>query len=464
MSSRTSIGEPVVVFTNPTSRPDYVREFIRAFWGTWNLRSVLLYPNDISRARIAQADAVIGHQGVAARYRGDLADLDSVARVLRAKHRVRAVVPQSEGVVLYAARLRDLLGTDGPSLAVASQFRDKYRLKESLRRTPDGPRVNLSAKVATPADAIAYVHDRGLAEFVLKPNDGCGNDHVAFFSRDAGPDDIASYFTSNQGAEVLLEEFIAGDEFCVNGQVSTAGEVLTYSVQRTEHRPANGHPNLAGGFRMMASYTYEFDMAAKYAAQVLSAIGLRGSPFHMEIKIGPDGPCLIECGARLGGAGIPFDTNLAHGGGVNLFTEAASCYLGLPGYRSQPDWEAYDSSVILTILGAASRDERIVQLRGVSAVEQLPEFVYWVRRPDLGQRLSRTTNLITSPWQVTLRGTSEPTVRAAARQVRQLIGWNPDRPRVMRVPRELRAEGAWLRRRAPMLGPLAAPGPARLRR
>ena len=455
-------GEPVVVFLDPTRRPDYVRDFVRVFWGRWNLRSVLLYSRRTSRARIAQTDATIGHAGVAGRLRGDLSDLALAAQVLRRKHPVQGVVPQSEAVVVPAAELGELLGTQGLTLDVATRFRDKYRLKSMLRNAPDGPRMNLSTKVTSVPQVMSFVQRHGVDTFVLKPNDGCGNSHVSFFSADSSPADLEAYFANSAGFDVLLEEFIEGHEFCVNGQVTEDGRVITYSVQRTEHRPANGYPNLAGGFHILASTTSEFATAAGYAAQVLSTAGLRSSPFHMEIKIGPDGPCLIEVAARLGGAGIPSDTKLAHGGQVDLFTEAARCYAALPGAPAQPDWSQYDRSVVLTVLGAASRDERVVRLRGVDKVEQLPEFAYWVRPPELGQRISRTTDLSTSPWQVTLQAESEPQVRQAEHHVRQAIDWNWPVAPPERVPDRVRARAAWLRRRSPMLSPLLTAPPKRL--
>lgn len=462
-------GEPVVVFIDPTTNPQYVHEFVQRFWEGWNLRSVLLYSRDTSRLRIAQSDAVIGQAGVAARHRGDLEDLEGLAGHLGDRYVIHTVVPHCEAVVLPSARLGDLLGTNGVSEATARQFRDKYWLKSSLRNAPGGPRMNRSARVSTPEDVSSFVRRNDLTRFVLKPNDGSGNSRVAFFSHRSALEDVQSYFSANPGTDVLLEEFIPGDEFCVNGQVDAGGEITTYSVQRTEHRPANGYPNLAGGFRMLASHSPEFRSASRYAAQVLSLTGLHGSPFHMEIKIGPDGPCLIEVGARLGGGGIPWDTQLAHRGRVDLFLEAAREYTSLPGRPAQPDWSAYDSSAVLSILGVGLRDEHVVRLAGVTEVEQLPQFRYWVRAPELGQYVRRTQDLTSTPWQVTLSAGSHDEVDEAAHRVRELITWNSAGSPVLRVPREFRARAAWLRRRSPMLAPLLAPGPsvlsaARLRR
>lgn len=454
--------ERVVVFTDPTNHPDYVHQYVRTFFDHWGIRSVLVFPRSVSRLLMAEANAVIGKVGIAARYTGDLSDLAGLATMIRSHFRVVAAVPQAEYQVLPVSRLADLLDIDWVPLSTMSLFRDKYSLKRALRQAPNAPRMNHSIRVATAAEALAFVRDREIARFVLKPNDGGGNSRIAFFDSDAPAGEVESYFATNIGTDVLLEEFIEGDEYCVNGQVDEFGIVRTYSVQRSVYIAANGRTNLGGGYRVVHHATPEFEVAACYAQHVLSEAGLMKSPFHMEIKIGPYGPCMIEVGARLGGAGIPRDTSLAHGGAVDLFAEAARCYANLPGGAAEPDWGVYDNHVVWTVLGVAPRDERVINLQGMAEVQSRPEFAYWVMPPQLGQRVRRTVDLGTSPWQVTLEGRTQDQLRTAEDEVRHAISWNRPVGRPVRLAEEARATAAWAIRRLPLLPALLTAHPRRM--
>lgn len=199
----------------------------------------------------------------------------------------------------------------------------------------------------------------------------------------------------------------------------------------------------------------EFAQAQAYAAAVLTTAGLAASPFHMEIKIDDKGPSLIEVAARLGGAGIPEDTALAHGGGLDLFVESARDFVGDSGPVGEPDWQHYDAEAVWSVLGVADRNERITRLWGVDQVQGLPEFGYWVMRPQLGQTVHRTIDLATSPWQVTLRGAPDR-MADVERFVRQTIWWNQPAGGPVR---RARARAAWAHRRLPLAAQLIRPGP-----
>lgn len=446
---------PVAVFHDPTNRPDYVRRYVEVLDRQWGIDAVLLYPHHASRFLVAQADAVIGRQAVAARLTGDLSDVKSIADFLRRRFDVVAAIPQAENQVLPSARLADLLGIGRVPFEVVSRFRDKHSLKEYVRAQPGAPRVNRSCLVAAAEQAVTYAEQHGLQRFVLKPNDGSGNSRIAFFDGDARLSTVAQYFTENAHDTILLEEYIGGGEYTVNGQVDAEGTVRTFSVQRRVYIAANGRSNLGGGYRMVAHTTGEFAQAEAYARGVLTTAGLVASPFHMEIKIDEEGPSLIEVGARLGGAGIPEDTALAHGGAIDLFLESARGFVGEVGPVGQPDWEHYDEAGVWTVLGVADHDERITRLDGVEQVQALPEFAYWVMPPQLGQRVRRTIDLATSPWQVTLRGAADR-LPAVENSVREAIRWNDPAGGPMR---RVRARAAWVHRRFPMAAQLVRPGP-----
>jgi glutathione synthase/RimK-type ligase-like ATP-grasp enzyme len=456
--------EPVAVFTDPTIRPDYVREFVLVFWHMWGLRSVLLYPfKGASPLRVGEANAIIAHPAVADTYRADLTDLPSTARALGTRYEVVAVVPQAERQVVCAARLATLMDVGWMAPEVMELFRDKFRLKQSLRDHPGAPPVSQSRLVKSADEALAFVREHSLDRYVLKPNDGSGNTSIAFFDAHSDAGDVARYLADHQLQDTVLEEYLSGDEYCVNGQVDDAGQVTTYSVQRTVYTSGNGRSNLAGGFRMMQHSSAPFQTAAEYADRVLTTVGLARSPFHMEIKISPDGPQLVEVAARLGGAGIPFDTALAHSGRVNLFVEAARHYSGLSAPEARLDWADYDSMSIGTFLGVAHARGRVVDLTGARRVEQMPGFAHWVVPPQLGQRLRPTVDLPSSPWQVTMSAPNELALREAETQVREAMAGNRSSGDSGGTVDRLKALAAWSWRREPAVRAALTTRPHRLR-
>jgi len=452
--------ERVVVVIDPTQLPDYATSLIDVYRRQWGVRSVLLYPLGTPRAHIAQAETMIDRRAVAGRFWIDLQDLPCAAEGLRVTFQVLGVVPHFEGVVIDSGRLAELLGLSWVPMDVLSRFRDKYSLKQHLRSQPEGPRINASRRVSTLADVRAFIGDHALSRIVVKPNDGMGNSRIAFFDHDAPDADIAAYLQRNAGTPLVAEEYLGGREFCVNGQVDGAGVVHTLSVQRTVYGSGNGRDNLAASIRMIHHDTDDFAMAARYASEVLTCAGLVRSPFHMEIKIDDRGPCLIEVAARLGGAGIPWDTALAHDGAVDLYKLAAQYYANLPGEPPAPDWPAYDGHTVWTVFGIATQTCRIRRLVGVRDVEAIPEFAYWVVRPRLGQAVRPTIDVATIPWQATICSPAADLSETEAR-LRRTISWNPPAGGLSRTAQSTQAFTAWVGRHVRLL-PALARSPRRL--
>jgi hypothetical protein len=80
----------------------------------------------------------------------------------------------------------------------------------------------------------------------------------------------------------------------------------------------------------------------------------------------------------------------------------------------------------------------IHSVHGIDEVSSMPEFVNWVVKPAVGDRLSVTTDLRSAPYIVELRhGGSEEESLALIERVRSTIGWNHTTGRQ-----------AWLRARA----------------
>lgn len=456
---------PVVVLLDPYH--PYAGEFAAVAARRWGLDSVCLWsdtsPWDRSRGTryLERAGSVVAHHSVR------LASLEADAEALGRRYDVVGVLPHFEDRLEAAVTVAESLGVAWADPTDLRRFRTKSALKAHLRSVPGGPRINATVAVRTRLDIRAARETGPFDRFVLKPDDGMSNNRIGLFDGQVTDDQLDTYLGSTRGGLLVMEEFLDGAEYCVNGQVDEHGVVTTLSVYRTHHTSANGRTQLAERFELVRHDSPLFARLAGYASDVLVAARLRRSPFHLEVMVDADGPCLIEVGARLAGVSMAYDVGVAHAGAVDAFELAVQHYLGRASEQPlHPDWTAYDARTLRVVCGISDETVRAASWAGVYEVEAMPEFVHWVSKPRAGQRIEPTLDLATSPWQVTIAARSAEQLDAVEARVRHLVGWNRsgvDRTRtglnmhatVVRTSSRLRLVPGAVRTRP---SPLAAPG------
>ena len=277
--------------------------------------------------------------------------------------------------------------------------------------------------VASPDEALTAVRELGLARFVLKPNDGFGNVGVGFFTDHTPPADIDAFW--GDSGPLLLEEFVAGEEYHCDGQVDGAGTVTVTDAFRYTRMAMNGRENIQMASTQVPHDSPLFIALAEYAARVVNGSGLVRSPFHTEIKIDDRGPCLIECAARMVGLGTARIINFCHGGSLDVFGVAAHYYATDAPYGPLPvNWRAYDSRIVRKIAGPVLDAARVFNVQGLDEVEALPEFLFWIKRPKVGERLQPTVDIFGSAYIAAIQGPDEDHLERTSRLVRELVGWN----------------------------------------
>ena len=378
---------------------------------------------------------------------------------LRQRHRIEAVAPFDEDSLLPAAEVLEALGLDRERAALLRRFRDKHQLKSHLRAHAPALRMTASERVASVSEVLEVRAAPGYARFVLKPNDGWGNRDIGVFGRDSTPDSIERHLWRLRGRPVVMEEYVGGHEFFVNGQVDGDGRVVVVAIFEYDRQPANGRHNIDFETVKLAHRNPRFERLAHYAREVMRATGLRRAPFHLELKLDAGGPCLIEVGARLAGHGNAQLCGELHGSWVDLLDWAGHCWLSDKPYEDgELDWARYDADALRYVHGVADRSERVYDIEGLEAVEAMPEFYRWVKKPVPGGRIERTVCSHTSPWILILRAPDEVRAALAGIKARRSIRWNRHTPplaRPLRLARErgpaaiaaLRGEAVHLRQR-----------------
>jgi hypothetical protein len=228
-----------------------------------------------------------------------------------------------------------------------------------------------------------------------------------------------------KGREILMEEYIGGTEYFVNGQTDAAGNVFVVAVFEYLRGTVNGRQNIDLETTQVRHGTQLFDTITSYAEKILHAARLTRSPFHLELKVDEHGPCLIEVAARLAGHGNGLLCGELHGPQLDVIDWAAHYYLGTRDYGAPPlDWSRYNSQATRYVHGIALKRERLYELDGIAEVEALPEFYGWVQKPVVGMRVARTVDCLSMPWSLILTAPTLSQTATAAGRVRHLIGLN----------------------------------------
>jgi biotin carboxylase len=258
--------------------------------------------------------------------------------VLMALHRAGLGATQFDAVLTineYAQVLVSLLarvfGCRAMAPETAVRFRDKWLQKRIVRA------AGLRAARSILIEDIRYLGDppdlpQGPA--VLKPVAGAGTKLTTVVTDSAQLRAAADRLSRQQSAlrTFVLEEFIDGDEWLVDGVVAD-GELAFYSVARY------GEPCLAT-LRSGQPLTFRrFDPVADEAAyrsvhpiaeRALAALGMLDGVFHMELFHDADRGELVfgECAARRGAALVQEEVHCKFN--VDLSEEALRRALGWP--------------------------------------------------------------------------------------------------------------------------------------
>lgn len=396
---------------------------LKAFLDQLGLPAITVFSN---RARLGAWDRkwrdILGENVVAELLADESTDLDALAAEIEREwpQGLYGIVPWDEMHIVLGAELSDRLELGWNPRRVIERCRDKWLMKDWLRRH-GGVRINASRVVATAAEALAFQEEVGAWPIVVKPTGGAGAISV-FFADDRAEllHHCQAVLESGLG-EVLVEEYVGGQEFAVNGMVDRDHDFLITDVWIYDKRASHGIPNLYYQSIKLSSEEPIFWELARYAADVVAALGLRRSPVHMEVKVDERGPCLIEVGARMAGGDQPVLASKVHG--RSLFDLAACHYLDeLPLSPTDVDFGRYDSLAARIVSGIQSRPlERIRTVRGVAEVESLPSFEGFGALRMPGMSLPQTRDLETKSYEVYLLHPDPRQVALDAERIRHLL-------------------------------------------
>jgi biotin carboxylase len=285
-------------------------------------------------------------------------DEEAVERLARARGVAGLISPGADWTVGVAARVAERLGLPHPiDAATAAVAVSKSRQRDRLAAAGvPQPRLHGPDEPELPFPCVVKAPDRqgqrGLS-LVRAPEDL--------------PTALADARAESRSGGVLVEELVEGPEITVNGIWLDGSFVpLTVTDRRTSEAPA---------FGVALAHAWPSEHATPEAVSVAAAaaraVGIREGPSYVQVRLGRDGPRVMEVAARLGGG---HDAELCEAAlGVDLNGLALGFALGRP-VSAAPTERAGGACVRFLVAPEGV-------LRGVEGVTEALEVagVRWVR-------------------------------------------------------------------------------------
>ena len=202
----------------------------------------------------------------------------------------------SDQAVLPTAQLAERLGLPGLPVETARTVADKRRMRAAFEKRK--VRCPKGREAASFEEAEQAFHQLG-APVVVKPVDGSAQRGVTEVRAEGElADAVDRALAASKASAIVLEQYLDGDEFTVNGFL-LAGEYFPMSVTRRLLYPppplgvciAHRYPSLLENEQPL------FDLAHKASL----AVGLDTGPSYVQVRMRDGAPWAIEVGARLGG-------------------------------------------------------------------------------------------------------------------------------------------------------------------
>ncbi|MBM3677700.1 MAG: ATP-grasp domain-containing protein [Actinobacteria bacterium] len=285
--------------------------------------------------------------------------VEQLARALRVDG---IVSPGADWPVRVAARAAERLGLPHPidsrtAVLATSKLHQRERFRDA----------------GVPHAAALDPAGRPVVPCVVKAPDRQGQRGLTLVRDEAGlVAALAEARAESRSGAVLVEELVDGPEITVNGAWSDVGAFrgLAVTDRVTAEPPAFGvalahvWPSAAAG-----------DGVLEIAEQACRALGLVAGPVYVQLRIGADGPQVMEVAARLGGG---HDAELVRAvTGVDLNAVAIAAALGEPcdPLLDAPDASPAGAGCIRFLVAPPGR---LLAVEGVEEAER-GDGVGWVR-------------------------------------------------------------------------------------
>ncbi|MEZ6102398.1 MAG: ATP-grasp domain-containing protein [Pirellulaceae bacterium] len=282
------------------------------------------------------------------------------------------VIAGFESGVELAEWLAHQLGLPTNDARLAKARRDKFAMGNVVWHA--GLRTPRQHKGKTAQELLEWVREHVPWPVVVKPPKGVASDLV--FRCDSAPDVLRAAKSVLESRNVLgerndavvVQEFLPGVEYAIDA-VSYGGRHKVTAVWQYLRVPGQRQSVGYDGMRLLANDEDRVRDVAKFASQVLDAVGIRFGPSHCEVMWTDDGPALVEVAARMSAGNNVLLGRLC--GGTCQLDEVVRLLIDPNAFIDQlPCFPAYHSLAVNLFLSVAKRG-RLLETRFVDQLEAL---------------------------------------------------------------------------------------------
>lgn len=353
----------------------------------------------------------------------DAAAVDTTVEALRAYAPVAVLAGQEPGVPL-ADLLGERLGLATNGAAGSICRRNKFHMIEAVRAAGLRCADQLSASDAE--ELVSWAERRGGYPVVVKPLSSASTDHVvicrdAAHVREAARDVLTArdiYDSPNTAA--LVQSYLPGTEYIVD-TVSVDGEPYVCGVWRYEKRFLESGRNIYDKDVLVDPAVEPVPELVAYVREVLAALGVRHGPAHVEVIVTPDGPALVEVGARLNGNMNPGFHDVCTG--TNQADVTALAYARPEEFLERYAGRGYAKRQEAVVHNTSTRldgEVRAVDQAVADRISTLPTVHLLSVKLAPGKRLRPTVDLLSSPLRIFMTGPDRTALLADYAAIQEL--------------------------------------------
>jgi hypothetical protein len=247
-----------------------------------------------------------------------LAELTAVAVELRSAYpQVSWVFNQNELSQIGAGYLRLLLGLEDDPLHPVSH-RDKRLMKQLVRQAGVPTAEFRSLLDASDPDAVAEVVRQLSAPLIVKPAAGFGTITTVRVDDVSTLGQVASgltFDTAHRSRHLIVEEFVPGEELCVDA-IWSGGKAVTFVAHRYLRPRITILDNALDGSVILPPEENSelYERLRELHDRFNPVLGIKDGPTHLEVFERPDGELIFsEIASRWGGGWIQHMISEYHG-------------------------------------------------------------------------------------------------------------------------------------------------------
>jgi biotin carboxylase len=348
-------------------------------------------------------------------------DLDAcVARVRQ--HRPVAVICAMEPGVELADGLSERLGLASNGTALSSCRRQKLDMQTRIAEA--GLRSIPTLRASDWPTIETWVTRLGRFPIVVKATASASSDHLSV-CQELGQ--VRTAFDAIRSAELLLgdnhavivQPYVAGEEWCIQ-TASCFGHHAVTDIWREDKIRRDGTLIYDRAVLLPSTGDRQREAIA-YTSSVLDALGIRHGAAHLEIRMSPEGPTLIEVGARVCGTyqHVVCDELL----GIDQLSLSVDAYLDPQRFFARtatPYRITRHASMVFLISPMAGHVTALPRMDDVRALRSFHRENMWCKP---GSMLARTIDGVTSPGVIQLAHADPEVVEEDYRRIR---AWEAD--------------------------------------